>query len=238
MTPNRRPLGQPPLPPTPHGGRAGSGGESNCLAGFAGLVIGISMMIAGYSVGRGSAQPYPAPVLVSAACPSASLPPSLASVEAPMGRPDMHAARCAPGAPCGPDESPQAAPGGASRRSKDEELVRSAVGRWRGDDGMTVEIDPPKPLPGKAPPFRLVVRGKGLPKSGFGCEFAGGDERRGPGEIVYFKAWCARGKRATVGLEISYPEGAPASLSVVILQDGELRVRAHGQRIDPTGDAP
>lgn len=223
--PSRHRTGQPPLAPTPGGGRpAGGGGDSNWGAGIAGIMVGLVMMIVGYSVGRGSAQPYPAPVLVSAACPSASAPPPPASAEAPTptGRPDVH-------------EAPQAAPVGATKRSKDEELVRSAVGRWRGDDGLTVEIDPPKPMPGKAPPFRLLVRGKGMPKSGFGCEFAGGDERRGPGEMVYFKAWCARGKRATVGLEISYPEGAPASLSVIILQDGELRVRAHGQRIDPTG---
>lgn len=223
---------QPPMPPTPHGGLQRPGPpESSWAAGFAGLVIGLSMMVLGYSVGRGSAQPYPAPVLTSAVCPSA--PPPLPPVP-------TSAASIDASAPLGRVEAPQAAPGGGTKRSEAEELVRSAVGRWRGDDGLTVEVDPPKPLPGKAPPFRLIVRGKGLPKSGFGCEFANGDERRGPGDMVYFKAWCGRGKRATLGLEIKYPEAqaTPATLSVVILQDGELRVRAHGQRIDPTGDAP
>ena len=216
---------QPPLPPTPNGS-ASRPPESNWAAGFAGLVIGLSMMVLGYSVGRGSAQPYPAPVVVSAACPTASAPPPPASSEVlvPTARPDA-----------------QTTPQGAARRggrSWEEELVGSAVGRWRGDDGLIVEVDPPKPMAGKAPPFRLVVRGKGLPKSGFGCEFATGDERHGPGDMVYFKAWCGRGKRSTLGLEVKFPEGAPTTLSVVILQDGELRVRAHGQRIEPTGEAP
>lgn len=215
------PPGEPPRDPEAQ--VIGVGGIAAAVA------LGVFMMVIGYSLGRGSAQPYPAPVLVSAACPSASLPPPSASAEAPVptGRPDAL-------------EAPQAAPGSTAKRSKDDELVRSAVGRWRGDDGLTVEVDPPKPLPGRSPPFRLVVRGKGLPKSGFGCEFAGGGDepRRGPGELVYFKAWCARGKRAMLGLEVNYPEGAPTMLTVVILQDGELRVRARGQRIDPTGEAP
>lgn len=112
------------------------------------------------------------------------------------------------------------APPPVADRSADD-LVHVSVGRWTNNEGMVVEIDPPKPRPGKAPPYRLVMRGPNLPKSGYGCEFALGDVRQGPGDVLYYRAWCHRGVVSTLGLGL-----VRSTLSVVVIQDGDVSVHA------------
>ncbi len=188
------------------------------------LLSGVTAGTCGYSLGRGTAKPYPAPSLCASAAASA---PASSADEAVLGSPMPIASASADT----PAPAPPAAPG-----VRPDDLVRSAVGRWKAADGTIVEVDPPLPSPGKAPPFKLVARGTHLPRSGFGCEFAtatrdggGGKIVRvapGPGNLTYFPAWCERGKRATVGLGV-----VDQVLTLVVLQDGGVRLNVTGPRV-------
>jgi hypothetical protein len=165
------------------------------------LVVIVAAALVGFTAGRMShpraATTIPVCLSISAAPPVLSAPP-VGPAEVAEG----------PRLPAVTDRSA-------------DDLVHVAVGRWVGEDGTIVEIDPPKPAPGRAPPYRLVIRGVSLPRSGYGCEFALGETKRGPGETLYYRAWCGRGMKATVGLSLD-----DKALAVVVLQDGDVKVHA------------
>jgi len=103
-----------------------------------------------------------------------------------------------------------------------DDRVRASVGRWRSDAGFTVDVDPPKDLDDDHPPYRLVVRGQGLPRSGYGCEFAVFEKNAPVVGATFFQGWCKKGEKAFVILS----QDDLGRLSVVVLSDHKVRVRA------------
>ncbi len=101
--------------------------------------------------------------------------------------------------------------------------MRASVGRWRGEDGTIVEVDPPRPRIGSRPPYHLVVSPKG--RLGYGCDFTDSETVKKPPDQSErtFRAWCggdAKGKRSALGLTLD------AGLSVSLLTDGEWKLTA------------
>ena len=195
------------------------------------LVLGVA--VASISIGRWTApRPYVAPPLcvsISAAPPVLSAPPLDDVTVRPLPRATSWDGLSGP-AVLPPEGAP---PAPVTDRSADD-LVHVAVGRWVDTDGTIVEVDPPKAAPGKAPPYRLVVRGATLPRSGYGCEFALGETKRGPGDALAFRAWCSRGSRATVLLTVIPVAGGAPVLSLVVLQDSDVKVRVErAKRVSP-----
>lgn len=112
-----------------------------------------------------------------------------------------------------------------SQRLGPDELVRALVGRWRSEDGIGVEVEPPRDADHKTPPYRLVFRGPGLPRSGYGCEFAlldsehrpkGSDSRGADGATQFYSAWCSKGTRSVVALTLD------VGLAVAVLSSGRV----------------
>jgi|GEM_PF-5367860 len=108
------------------------------------------------------------------------------------------------------------------KRFSPDDRVRASVGRWRSDAGFTVDVDPPKDLDDDHPPYRLVVRGQGLPRSGYGCEFAVFEKNAPVVGATFFQGWCKKGEKAFVILS----QDDLGRLSVVVLSDHKVRVRA------------
>jgi len=121
-----------------------------------------------------------------------------------------------------------------------EDLVRLSVGRWRGDDGTVVEVDPVRPRIGARPPFHLIIAKTEKEKRiVFGCDFTDAETVKKPpdqSERTY-RAWCGgdgKGKRAALGLTLD------AGLSVSLMVDGEWKLTATGlakQRLSPAPSA-
>lgn len=116
-----------------------------------------------------------------------------------------------------------------------EDLVRSSVGRWRGDDGTVIEIDPVRPRIGTRAPFHLViVRTEKEKRVAYGCDFTDAEAVKKPPDQSErtFRAWCGgegKGKRSALGITLD------AGLSVSLMTDGEWKLTATGlakQRAD------
>ena len=149
-----------------------------------------------------------------------------------------------------PETSPSASPGPSSTAidptvqppspRSPEDLVRQAVGRWRGDDGTIIEIDPVRPRIGARAPFHLIVARteKGV-RVVYGCDFTDAETVKKPpdqSERTY-RAWCGgegKGKRSALGITLD------AGLSVSLMTDGEWKLTATGlakQRLSPAPSA-
>lgn len=109
-----------------------------------------------------------------------------------------------------------------------EDLVRGAVGRWRGDDGTVVEVDPVRPRIGARPPFHLIIAKTEKEKRiVYGCDFTDAETVKKPPDQSErtFRAWCGgegKGKRSALGLTLD------AGLSVSLMTDGEWKLTAVG----------
>ncbi len=158
-----------------------------------------------------------APTLPASAFSIQPAPPVLsAPPEGAIGRADA-----------GADAVPSAAPPDAiarpAKRFSPDDRVRASIGRWRSDAGLTLEVDPPKDLDDDHPPYRLVLRGPGLPRSGYGCEFSA-IEKTAPVEgATFFSAWCAKKEK---GSFVVLSQDDLGRLSVAVLSDHKVRVRA------------
>lgn len=161
-----------------------------------GLTIFYAIAVTLYYGSRSPQQPLAVPKA------SASEPTALIEM-APSGSPP--AASSAPS---------KAAP--PSRRNI-EDLVRSLVGIWKGEEGTRVYIDPPRPRLGSRAPYHLTVEAKG--GGTYGCDFTDSERVKKLDESEWTgRAWCggvAKGKKAFVGITVS--EG---KLSVTVQADG------------------
>lgn len=61
-----------------------------------------------------------------------------------------------------------------------------------------------------------------------------GETKRGPGDALLYRAWCARGRSATVLLTIGAAADKTPSLSLVVLQDSDVKMRVErAKRVSP-----
>jgi len=190
--------------------------------------LALAMLITGTAAWlvMGGKKPLLDPPLgtMSAAPPVLSAPPLDSAPSAP-----------APRASSDPSPTAEAPPAKKPRASSSDDRVRSIVGRWRSENGITVDVDPPRDHEDDhVPPYRLVFRGPGLPRSGYGCEFAALEKNvDGPAATtVFYSAWCSKNKRSLVA--VSFDIG----LSIVILGDGKIAHRADGLTRAGDSDRP
>jgi hypothetical protein len=193
---------------------AWSSDHAGCLTPVAFLIVAFL----GVAIGRMTHPRLPPPIAIGSITPA---PPVLSAPPLPFS--DVVA----------PPDGISTASAPAVSAGNADELVHAAVGRWVSEDGSLVEVEPPKAEPGKTPPYKLVARSVGLPRSGYGCQFAHGETRKGPGTTLYFTSWCERKKRSTLGLSLDQSQSPPL-LSVVILTDGEVKVHLEQlKRVSP-----
>lgn len=165
---------------------------------------------------------------------SSGLGPRTTMSEAPpvLSAPPMEASASTPSASASPKPV----------RRNVEDLVRSLIGIWKGEDGVRVYIDPPRPRLGSRAPYHFTVE---TPKGGgtYGCDFTDSERVKKLDESEWHgRAWCGgpwKGKKAFVGITVS-----DGKLSVTLQVDGVWiltaldMIQIGGGHLPPTTPTP